>query len=55
MRKLLYASKGWKRLQKEYIDENCFALHSQKLAAVSLQDVITSEKQSRKKMQKVVK
>ena len=39
MKKLLYASKGWKKLQKEYIDENCFALHSQKLAAVSPQDV----------------
>ena len=39
MRKLLYASKGWKRLQKEYIDQDCFALRSQKLAAVSQQDV----------------
>ena len=39
MKKLLYASKGWKRLQKEYIDQDCFALRSQKLAAVSQQDV----------------
>ena len=39
MKKLLYASKGWKKLQKEYIDENCFAQRSQKLAAVSQQDV----------------
>ena len=39
MKKLLYASKGWKKLQKEYIDENCFAQRSQKLATVSQQDV----------------
>ena len=39
MRKLLYASKGWKKLQKEYIDQDYFALSSQKLAAVSQQDV----------------
>lgn len=39
MRKLLYASKGWKKLQKEYIERDYFALHSQKLAAVSPQDV----------------
>lgn len=39
MKKLLYASRGWKKLQKEYIEQDIFDLRVQKLAAVSPQDV----------------